>query len=146
MTALNNIIKRVMSMMKAHVQYSQSLAAGFADLIKDYEDLVEVPEVIELDALEEVDLEAVCAVFEELMENEPIAVLRELWPCGVGENAEEGFIDKEASEHSNENAEALAVSRTIRTKKRITSHKKKVHSTRNKQSSISRKRFSYIDL
>ncbi len=30
---------------------------------------------------------AVCAVFEELMENEPIAVLRALRPNGVEENA-----------------------------------------------------------
>jgi len=132
--------------MKAHVQYSQSLAVEFSHLIKDYEELVEVPEVIELDAQDEFDLEAVCAVFEELIENEPIVVLRELWPCGLVENAEERFIDKEASEHSNESAEELVVSRTIRTKKCITSHKKKVHSTRNKQSSISKKRFSYSDL
>ncbi len=50
MTALNNIMKRAMSLMKAHVQYSQSLAVEFSHLIKDYEELVEVPEVIELDA------------------------------------------------------------------------------------------------
>ena len=55
MTNLNNIIKRAMSLMKAHVQYSQSLAAEFADLIQDYEVLVEAPEEIALDAQEEVD-------------------------------------------------------------------------------------------
>ncbi len=46
MATLNNIIKRIMSLMNAHVQYSQSLAAEFADLIKDYEVLVETPAVI----------------------------------------------------------------------------------------------------
>jgi len=98
MTALNNIIKRAMSLMKAHVQYSQSLAVQFADLIKDYEDLVEAPEVIELDAQEEFDLAAVCAVFEELMENEPIAVLRALRPYGVEEYAEEDLISNNSVE------------------------------------------------
>ena len=55
MASLNTIIKRAMSLMKAHVQYSQSLAAEFADLIQDYEVLVEAPEEIALDAQEEVD-------------------------------------------------------------------------------------------
>jgi len=36
MTTLNNIIKRAMSLMKAHVQYSQSLATEFSHLIKDF--------------------------------------------------------------------------------------------------------------
>ncbi len=88
MTILNTIIKRAMSLMKAHVQYSQSLATEFSHLIKDYEDLVQAPEIIELDAQEEVELEAVCAEFEELMDNEPIAVLRSLRPYGVEVNTE----------------------------------------------------------
>jgi len=80
--------------MKAHVQYSQNLAAEFADLIQDYEDLVEAQEVIELDAQKEVDHEAVCAEFEELMANEPLAVLRSLRPYGVDVNTEkETFED-----------------------------------------------------
>jgi len=94
MTTLNEIIKRAMSLMKAHVQYSQSLAAEFTHLIKDYEELVEAPEDIVPDAQEEVDLEAVCAVFEELMENEPIAVLQALRPNGVDKNVEEAVIDQ----------------------------------------------------
>jgi len=84
--------------MKAHVQYSQSLVAEFADLIQDYEDLVKAPEVIELDAQEEVDIEAVCGVFEELMENEPIAVLRALRPYGVEEHTEEDLISNNSVE------------------------------------------------
>jgi len=91
--------------MKAHVQYSQSLAAELNDLIQDYEDLVEspediVPEVQEVQ--EEVDLEAICAVFEELMDNEPISVLRALTPNGVEENAEEAAIEPEAVEQLHE--------------------------------------------
>jgi len=88
--------------MKAHVEYSQNLAAEFSHLIKDYEELLEDPEDIELDAEEEVDIEAVCAKFEELIENEPIDVLRALEPNGVVENAEEEFIKQEAFEQSNE--------------------------------------------
>jgi len=56
-------------------------------LIKDY---VESPEDIVTEVQEvqeEVELEAICAVFEELMDNEPIAVLRALRPNGVEENA-----------------------------------------------------------
>jgi len=105
MTSLNNIIKRAMSLMRAHVQYSQTLAVEFADLIKDYEELVEAPEDIVpevQEVQEEVDLEAVCAVFEELMENEPIAVLRALRPNGVDKNAEEVVNELEAVEQSNE--------------------------------------------
>jgi len=104
MTTVNNIIKRAMSLMKAHVQYSQNLAAEFADLIQDYEVLVESPAEIELDSQEEFDLEAVCAVFEELMDNEPINVLRALRPF-VDENAEAGVIKHEAVEQSTENAQ-----------------------------------------
>jgi len=115
---------------RIYVKYSQNLAVEFSHLIKDYEELVEVPEVI-LPAVqevqEEVDLEAFCVVFEELMENEPIAVLRELWPCGVVENAEEEDFGNEANEQSHENVEISVVSRSIRNKKWI--------------SSISRKRF-----
>jgi len=91
--------------MKAHVQYSQSLAAEFADLIQDYEVLVEAPEdfVPEVQKVQEdVDLEAVCAVFEELMDNEPIAVLRALMPNGAEENAEEAAIEQEAVEQSHD--------------------------------------------
>jgi len=102
MTSLNNIIKRAMSLMRAHVQYSQSLASEFSGLIKDYEELVEAPEVIVPVTQEEVDLEAICAVFEELMENEPIAVLRALRPNGVDENAEEEVYELEGLERSNE--------------------------------------------
>jgi hypothetical protein len=105
MTTLNNIIKRAVSLMKAHVQYSQNLAAEFADLIKDYEELVEAPEEIVpavQEVQEEVELEAICAVFEELMENEPIAVLRALRPYGVKENAEEEAIEPEAVEQLHE--------------------------------------------
>jgi hypothetical protein len=40
-----------MSLMNAHVKYSQNLAVEFSHLIKDYEEFVEAPEVIELDAL-----------------------------------------------------------------------------------------------
>jgi len=101
MTALNNIIKRAMSLMKAHVEYSQNLAVEFSHLIKDYEVLIEstadiVTEVQEVQ--EEVELEAICAVFEELMENEPIDVLRTLRPYGVKENAEEAAIEPVAVE------------------------------------------------
>jgi len=78
------------------VQYSQNLAVEFSHLMKDYEELVEAPEVILPVTQEEVDLEAVCAVFEELMENEPINVLRALWPCGEVENAEDAVIEQEA--------------------------------------------------
>ncbi len=46
MTSLNNIIQRAMSLIKAHVQYSQNLAVEFSHLMKDYEELVEAPEVI----------------------------------------------------------------------------------------------------
>jgi len=104
MTTLNNIIKRAMLLMKAHVKYSQNLAVEFSHLIKDYEELIEVPEVIVSEVQGEVDFESVCAVFEKLMENEPIAVLRELWPCGEVENAEEKAIKQEAVEQSQENA------------------------------------------
>jgi len=72
--------------MKAHVEYSQILAVEFSHLIKDYEELVEDPEDIVIKAQEEVDLEAVCAVFEKLMENEPITVLRALRPNVVDED------------------------------------------------------------
>jgi len=51
---------------------------------------------------EEVELEAICAVFEELMKNEPIAVLRALRPYGVKENAEEAAIEPEAVEQFHE--------------------------------------------
>jgi hypothetical protein len=104
MTSLANILKRAMALMKAHVQYSQNLAVEFSDLIKDYEKLVETPEDIVIKAQEEVDLEAVCNVFEELMENEPIAVLRALIPF-LDENAETAGIKHEAVEQSHENAE-----------------------------------------
>ncbi len=148
MTNLNNIIKRAMSLMKAHVQYSQSLATEFSHLIKDYEDLVQAPEIIELDAQEEVELEAVSAEFEELMDNEPISVLRALMPYGVEENTEEVVIEKEAVQQSHENKELVGY-RTIRTKKRILCRSKKVHSTKKKyECSICRKRFdqkSHLD-
>jgi DNA-directed RNA polymerase subunit RPC12/RpoP len=88
MTNLNNIIKRAMSLMKAHVQYSQNLAAEFSHLIKDYEVLIESPAEIVPAVQEEVDLEAVCAKFEELMENEPIDLLRALRPIIAGEPVE----------------------------------------------------------
>jgi len=91
--------------MNAHVQYSQSLAAEFADLIKDDEVLDETPAEIELDAQEEVDLEAVCAEFEELMDNEPIDVLRALRPFRAVENAEEEVFIQGEAEVSHENAE-----------------------------------------
>jgi len=131
MTTLNEIIKRAMSLMKAHVQYSQNLAVEFSHLIKDYEELVEAPEDIVPDAQEEVDLEAVCAVFEELMGNEPIDVLRALWPLGVDKNVEEAVIEDKS-----------VGSRSIRTKKRITSRKKKIHWTIKKlECSICNKRF-----
>jgi len=61
MTALNNIIKRAMSLMKAHVQYSQNLAIEFSHLIKDYELLIESPAEI-VPAVQELDLETVCTV------------------------------------------------------------------------------------
>ncbi len=104
MTTLNNIVKRAMSLMKAHVQYSQNLAAEFADLIQDYEVLVESPEEIEFDSQQEFDLEAVCAVFEKLMDSEPIAVLRTLRPF-VDENGEAAVIKHEAVEQSTQNAQ-----------------------------------------
>jgi len=56
MTTLNNIIKRAMLLMKAHVEYSQNLAVDFSHLIKDYEELVEVPEVIEAEVQEKFGL------------------------------------------------------------------------------------------
>jgi uncharacterized Zn-finger protein len=94
-----------MSLMKTHVQYSQNLAVEFSHLMKDYEELVEAPEVI-LPAVqevqEEVDLEAVCAVFEELMDNEPIAVLRALRSNGVHEDVMAAVIEQEELEESNE--------------------------------------------
>jgi len=104
MNSLANIHKRAMALMKAHVQYSQNLAVEFSHLIKDYEELVETPEDIVIKAQEEVDLEAVCNVFEELMENEPIAVLRTLIPF-LDENAETAGIKHGAVEQSHENAE-----------------------------------------
>ncbi len=61
MKTFDNILKRIMSMMKAHLEYSQNLALEFSDLIKDYEELNEVPENIVV--------EAVCDEFEELVEN-----------------------------------------------------------------------------
>jgi len=102
-------------------------------LIKDYEELVETPEDIVIKAQEEVDLEAVCNVFEELMENEPIAVLRALWSLGGDKNAEEVVIEQESVE-----------SRSIRTKKRITRRKKKVLWTKKKfKCTICSKRFGH---
>jgi hypothetical protein len=127
MTSLNNIIKRALSLIKAHVQYSQSLAAEFSHLTKDYEELVEAPEVIELEAQEKVDLETVCAVFEELMDNEPIDVLRALWPYGVIVDAEEEVIGNKAVEESNENAVRYP---STRARKRILSRHTNVHSTK----------------
>ncbi len=59
MASLNNIIKRAMSLMKAHLEYSQNLAVEFSDLIKDYEELVEAPEDIVIKAQEEVEIEAI---------------------------------------------------------------------------------------
>jgi len=110
--------------------------------MKDYEELVEAPEVILPVTQEEVNLEAVCAVFEELMENEPINVLRAMWPCGEVENAEEGFIEKEAGKLLNENAIELFVSRSIRTEKRKLNRHEKVHLTKKKfESSILSKSF-----
>jgi len=121
--------------MKAHVEYSQNLAVDFSHLIKDYEELVEVPEVIEAEVQEKFDLEAVCAVFEELMENEPIAALRELWPIGGDNNAEEVVIEQES-----------VGSRSIKTKKPITRRKKKVDWTIKKlECTICNKRFGHIN-
>ncbi len=102
MTSLNNIIKQAMSLMKAHVQYSQNLAVQFSQLIQNYEELIEAPEDIELYDQEGVGLEAACAVFDELMENEPIDVMRALRPDGLDENAGEEFIKQEAVDQSNE--------------------------------------------
>ncbi len=132
MATLNIIIKRAMSLMNAHVQYSQSLAAEFADLIKDDEVLDETPAEIELDAQEEVDIEAVCGVFEELMKNEPIAVLRVLRSNGVAENTEEEVFGQEE----------LVGYRTIRARRINRRHQKKVHSTKkNFKCKICRKKF-----
>ncbi len=137
MTNLNIIIKRAMSLMKAHVEYSQNLAAEFSHLIKDYEVLIESTAEIVPAVQEEVDLEAVCTVFEELMENEPIDVLRTLRPYGVEENAEEAAIEPVAVEKLHENKES------VRTKKLILCRSKKVHLTKNKQYSLTRKGFSH---
>jgi len=91
--------------MKAHVPYSQNLAVEFSHLIKDYEELVEAIVPLVQEVQEEFDLEAVCVVFEELMENESIAVLRELKPYGLVENAEEEVFGQGACEVSHENVE-----------------------------------------
>jgi len=101
-------------------------------LIKDYEELVEALEDILPEVQEEVDLEAVCAVFEELMENEPIAVLRALWRCELVENAEDVVIEQEAVKQSHVNAEELVGYCTIRTVNRKLSRNKKVYSTKKK--------------
>jgi hypothetical protein len=140
MITLNNIVKRAMSLMKTHVEYSQNLAVEFSRLIKDLEELVEAPEDIVVDAQEEVDLEAFCGVFEKLMENEPIVVLRALWPCGVEENAEEEVIGQATVEQPHENEE-LVGSRSIMVRTRISGRKKNVRSSTKKtlQSSINRK-------
>jgi len=75
---------------------------------------------------------AVCAVFEELMENEPIAVLRALRPNGVDKNAEEEVILKGAVEKSHWNSEELVGHYTVRTENRTPSRNKKVYSTKKK--------------
>jgi len=135
--------------MKAHLEYSQNLAVEFSDLIKDYEELVEAPEDIVIKAQEEVEIEAVCEEFEELMKREPIAVLRALRPYGLVENAEEEVFGQGEAEVSHENAEELVGYRTIRSRTRVYRRHKKVHSTnKNFKCSICNKRFgtkSYLN-
>ena len=88
-----------MSLMKAHVRYSQGLATEFAHLIQDYEEFVVSELRIEESQLEAayasaqaeaVENEAACIKLKELMEKEPIEMLSRLRHQRVKKNIEAG--------------------------------------------------------
>jgi len=86
MTSPSHIVNRAMSLMKAHVRYSQNLAVEFTHLIEDYEKMVASP----INAQEAVD------IAKEPLENDSIDLTR---PCSVEQTA---VIYKEAVNQSYE--------------------------------------------
>ena len=83
MTSINHFLNRTMSLMKAHVQYSQDLANEFSQIIHDYEEFVESeqrndesPLEATTNSLDSARIQAVCIKIEALMEKEPVHLLR----------------------------------------------------------------------
>ena len=100
MTSPTHIVNRAMSLMKAHVRYSQNLAAEFTHLIEDYEKMVasiNAQEAVDIakEQLDPIDLTRPCSVeqtaviykeavnqsYEDLISNNPVVKLKRM--CNI---------------------------------------------------------------